>query len=106
MDKVSVSRATQGLVKRGLVQRAAHDADGRSHHVMLSKAGARLYSEIAPMALEYEARLLKHFDRAAVQSLKQFLLHLERSAAELAGGGAPNPSDRGAADLAGGSGID
>ena len=31
MDKVTVSRATQGLVKRRLVQRAPHDADGRSH---------------------------------------------------------------------------
>src|SRR3954452_19260478 len=37
MDKVTVSRATRGLAKRKLVQRARHDADGRSHHVMLSK---------------------------------------------------------------------
>ena len=35
MDKVTVSRATQGLVKRRLVQRAPHDADGRSHHLAL-----------------------------------------------------------------------
>jgi DNA-binding MarR family transcriptional regulator len=86
MDKVTVSRATQGLVKRRLVQRAPHDADGRSHHVMLSKAGARLYEEISPVALQYEARLLQHFDPAAVESLKQFLLHLERAAAGLAAG--------------------
>ena len=103
MDKVTVSRATQGLVKRKLVQRAPHDADGRSHHVMLSKAGARLYGEIAPMALEYEVQLLKHFDPAAVESLKQFLLHLERSAAELAAGGATGHSEPAAADLAAGS---
>jgi DNA-binding MarR family transcriptional regulator len=86
MDKVTVSRATQGLVKRKLVQRAPHDADGRSHHVALSKAGSRLYSEISPVALEYEARLLRHFDPAAVESLKQFLSHLERAAAELSAG--------------------
>ena len=84
MDKVTVSRATQGLVKRKLVQRAPHDADGRSHHVGLSKAGERLYSEISPVALEYEARLLRHFDPSAIENLKQFLLHLERAAAELA----------------------
>jgi len=100
MDKVSVSRATQGLVKRRLVQRAPHNADGRSHHVMLSKAGARLYEEIAPVALEYEARLLQHFDPAAVESLKQFLLHLERSAAELAEGGVTSHLERSAAELA------
>ncbi|HEY6926991.1 MAG TPA: MarR family transcriptional regulator [Steroidobacteraceae bacterium] len=98
MDKVTVSRATQGLVKRKLVQRAPHDADGRSHHVMLSKAGARLYDEISPVALEYEARLLRHFDPAAVESLKQFLLHLERAAAELAGSGAAGDLERAAAD--------
>jgi DNA-binding MarR family transcriptional regulator len=86
MDKVTVSRATQGLVRRKLVERAPHDADGRSHHLALSKAGKRLYGEISPVALEDEARLLRHFDPAAVESLKQFLLHLERAAAELAVG--------------------
>jgi DNA-binding MarR family transcriptional regulator len=85
MDKVTVSRATQGLVKRKLVERAPHGADGRSHHLALSKGGVRLYAEIAPVALEYEARLLKHFDHAALENLKQFLLHLEQAAAELSG---------------------
>ncbi len=82
MDKVTVSRATQGLVKRRLVQRAPHDADGRSHHLALSRAGERLYSEVAPVALEYEARLLQQFDPAAVEELKRILRHLE-SAAEV-----------------------
>ena len=80
MDKVTVSRATQGLVKRRLVQRAPHDADGRSHHLALSKAGERLYSEVAPVALEYEARLLEQFDPAAIEDLKRVLRHLERAA--------------------------
>src|SRR5579871_4251525 len=84
MDKVTVSRATQGLVKRRLVQRAPHDADGRSHHLTLSKAGERLYSEVAPMALEYEARLLEQFDPAAIEELKRVLQHLERAADLLA----------------------
>jgi DNA-binding MarR family transcriptional regulator len=80
MDKVTVSRASQGLVKRRLVQRAPHDADGRSHHLTLSKAGERLYSEVAPVALEYEARLLEHFDPTAIEELKRVLRHLERAA--------------------------
>jgi DNA-binding MarR family transcriptional regulator len=82
MDKVTVSRATQGLVKRRLVQRAPHDADGRSHHLVLSKAGERLYGEVSPVALEYEARLLQEFAPAAVEELKRILRHLE-SAAEV-----------------------
>jgi DNA-binding MarR family transcriptional regulator len=88
MDKVTVSRATQGLVKRRLVERAPHDADGRSHHLALSKAGERLYSEISPVALEYEARLLQQFDPAAVAELKRVLLLLE-SAAEVLSGSEP-----------------
>ncbi len=85
MDKVTVSRATQGLVKRRFVQRAPHGADGRSHHLALSSAGRRLYDEVAPVALDYEARLLRHFEPAAVASLKRLLLELERAAGELAG---------------------
>ena len=85
MDKVTVSRATQGLVKRRLVQRAPHDADGRSHHLALSKAGERLYSEVSPVALEYEARLLRQFDPAAVEELKRVLRHLESAAEVLSG---------------------
>lgn len=84
MDKVAVSRATQGLVKRRLVQRAPHDADGRSHRLTLSQAGLRLYLEVSPVALEYEARLLQHFDPAAIDGLKRFLRHLERAAEALA----------------------
>jgi DNA-binding MarR family transcriptional regulator len=83
MDKVTVSRATQGLVKRRLVERAPH-VDGRSHQLALAKAGARLYNEVAPVALEYESRLLRHFDSAAVESLKQILMQLERAAEDLA----------------------
>jgi DNA-binding MarR family transcriptional regulator len=91
MDKVTVSRATQGLVKRRLVQRAPHDVDGRSHHLALSKAGERLYSEISPVALEYEAHLLREFDPAAVEELKRVLLHLERAAEVLSGQAGSQP---------------
>lgn len=85
MDKVTVSRATQGLVKRRLVERAPHD-DGRSHHLALSKAGTRLYNEVSPVALEYEARLLQDFDPTAIETLKKLLLHLERVAGDLSEG--------------------
>jgi DNA-binding MarR family transcriptional regulator len=85
MDKVAVSRATQSLANRKLVQRVPHDVDGRSHRLALSEAGTRLYGEVAPVALEYEARLLRHFDPAAVEHLKQILLRLESAAQDLAG---------------------
>ena len=85
MDKVTVSRAAQALVKRRLVQRAPHDADGRSHRLALSKTGSRLYAEVAPVALAYERKLLQQFDASTVEGLKKLLLHLERTAETLSG---------------------
>ena len=55
MDKVTVSRAAQGLSKRRLVTRAENKADGRSHVLDLTPEGRRLYAEIAPLAMAYEA---------------------------------------------------
>ncbi|MDZ4320081.1 MAG: MarR family winged helix-turn-helix transcriptional regulator, partial [Phenylobacterium sp.] len=48
MDKVTVSRAAQGLAKRHLLERSQNDQDGRSHVVALSLEGVRLHAEIAP----------------------------------------------------------
>ena len=52
MDKVTVSRAAQGLAQRRLVGRSDHHADGRSHVLALSAEGQRLYGEVAPLALD------------------------------------------------------
>lgn len=57
MDKVTVSRAAQGLLNRHLIARSDHHADGRSHVLTLSREGASLYAEISPLALAYEARV-------------------------------------------------
>ena len=58
MDKVTVSRAAQGLVKRHLVARSQNRMDARSHLLALTEAGRELQFEIAPMALAYEAALI------------------------------------------------
>jgi DNA-binding MarR family transcriptional regulator len=58
MDKVTVSRAAQGLIRRHLVARSEHHADARSHVLALSPQGTRLYAEIAPLALAYEQALI------------------------------------------------
>src|SRR5258705_360658 len=58
MDKVTVSRAAQGLLKRHMVERSDHQADGRSHVLALTDQGRRLHEEIAPLALAYEAALI------------------------------------------------
>jgi DNA-binding MarR family transcriptional regulator len=83
MDKVTISRAAAGLVQRGLVERMPHEADGRSHHLVLTTAGRDLYAEVAPLALDYEAALLAAFSGAEQQALHDLLRRIEITAAGL-----------------------
>jgi DNA-binding MarR family transcriptional regulator len=59
MDKVAVSRAVAGLMKRGLVERATDRADRRCASLRLSARGRAMHARIVPLALEYEAMLYK-----------------------------------------------
>jgi DNA-binding MarR family transcriptional regulator len=89
MDKVTVSRAAQGLAKRRLVSRAEHKADGRSHVLALSAEGRRLHAEIAPLALAYEAALIAGLAPGEVALVKRLLVRLQGAAGQLAGEEAP-----------------
>ena len=57
MDKVAVTRAVQRLVKKGQVRRSASQSDGRVTHLSLTAKGRRVYAEVAPVALGYEASI-------------------------------------------------
>ncbi len=85
MDKVTVSRAAQGLVKRRLVGRSEHAVDGRSHVLSLSPEGMALYEEIAPLAQAYEAALISGLKPEEVMLLKRLLFRLQSAAETLAG---------------------
>lgn len=86
MDKVTVSRAARGLSNRRLIKRSDHHADGRSHMLALSREGARLHGEIAPLALAYEAALIAGLAPADVALLKRLLNRLQGAADALGGG--------------------
>jgi len=73
MDKVTVSRATIGLVERGLVERHPHASDRRSQSLHLSHAGRDLYSQVAPKALELERRIFASFDPKEVAAFGEML---------------------------------
>lgn len=80
MSKVKVSRAAASLEARGLIARAANPADRREAFLVLTPEGAALYRAIAPLALDYAARLVaclapeeavlfrEFLDRIAVQA--------------------------------------
>ena len=76
MDKVMVSRAAIALVGRGLLAREAHD-DRRSHGLALTAAGRELYAQVAPKALELEARIFVGFERGEVERFVAMLRRVE-----------------------------
>jgi DNA-binding MarR family transcriptional regulator len=83
MDKVTVMRAAQALLQRKLITRLPNRQDGRSHRLVMTAAGTRLYDQIVPFALEYQARLLTGIERADISRLEQMLRRLEQSATTL-----------------------
>jgi DNA-binding MarR family transcriptional regulator len=80
MDKVTISRAAQSLAKRRLITRAPHEHDGRSHHLILTAEGERLYADVAPAAAEYERIMLAEFSQDEVVQFKKLLRRVEEAA--------------------------
>ena len=77
MDKVTVSRAAVTLAERGLVARRPNPDDRRSHLLVLSAAGHRLYAEVVPKALELEARVFGQFCNAELETFKAMLQRID-----------------------------
>lgn len=86
MDKVTVSRATIALVDRGLVIRAPNRADRRSRLLALTKPGRALYAEVAPKALEFEARIFASFPADDIERFTAMLRAIEARALEVGEG--------------------
>ena len=85
MDKVTVARAVQGLLRRHLVARVAQEQEGRANRLGLTPEGQRLHADIAPLALAYEAALLAGLEPQEVRVLKRLLGRLETAALRLSG---------------------
>lgn len=80
MDKVTISRAAQALAKRRLITRAPHEYDGRSHHLILTAEGERLFADVAPSAVEFEKVVLANLTVEEVTVLKDLLRRVEEAA--------------------------
>ncbi|MGY2735935.1 MarR family winged helix-turn-helix transcriptional regulator [Sphingomonas sp. UYP23] len=81
MDKVTVSRAAAALVERGLVARQPNPGDQRSHMLALTATGRALYDDVAPKALELEARVFAGFSPKEIATFRAMLDRIEASAA-------------------------
>ncbi|PJK03779.1 MarR family transcriptional regulator [Lysobacteraceae bacterium NML71-0210] len=79
MDKVAVSRTLARLVERGLIARNTDDDDRRRSVLALSARGKRIHTQIAPLALEMEHKLLAGFDNEERRLLDRLLGKLSES---------------------------
>ena len=76
MDKVQVSRAMAGLLRRGLVLGQPDAADARRTLLAFSAEGWRTYREIVPLAREFGARLQISLGTKEAEALSMLLQRL------------------------------
>jgi len=84
MDKVAVSRAVAGLLRRRRIVRRQGSADRRRRHLELSPAGMAVYRQVVPSAREYERELLQALSAGEVRHLDACLSKLLDRARTLA----------------------
>ncbi len=80
MDKVAVSRAVSRLLDAGRIRRHFADADRRRSVLELSAAGWKIYRQVTPVLLAYEADLLDGLSPAERRELDRLLARLAERA--------------------------
>lgn len=91
LDKMSVSRAVAGLVRRGRITRRTDPGDARRMPLVLSAAGRMLFEAIGGRAAEREAQL---FGRVPPAELERFGAVIDRLIAALQELPEPAPARR------------
>jgi DNA-binding MarR family transcriptional regulator len=85
MDAVAVSRAVTRLLRAGRLRRSVARNDRRRSVLSVSRAGAAVYREVAPLALRFERDLLEGMDHSERAALDLALDTLTKRAETLAG---------------------
>ncbi len=70
MDKSKVSRAAARLETAGLVEKRVNPGDRRLVELSLTRKGRRLFAEIAPLALAFEADLVAALPPAEAEAFR------------------------------------
>ena len=83
MDKVAVSRAVNGLLEAGRINRSFDDRDRRRSILSLSGEGEAIYGRIVPLAKRYEEALLEGLNGEEKRQLDSVLDKLARIEHEL-----------------------
>lgn len=77
MDKSKVSRGVKQLEDKQLIKKHKDAKDNRVSYLELSEAGRKLYHDIVPQALIWEAQLLQALDVAEYRDLFRILDKLD-----------------------------
>jgi DNA-binding MarR family transcriptional regulator len=77
--KSTISRAIARLLEIGLIERIASPADGRERLLRFTAKGRKVYGEVAPLALDYEAELLARLPEDRRAAMLAGLAALERA---------------------------
>lgn len=83
MDKVAVSRAVNGLLEAGRINRSFDESDRRRSILSLSGEGEAIYRRIVPLAKRYETALLEGLNGQEKRQLDSVLDKLARIEHEL-----------------------
>ena len=83
LDKVQVSRALAGLIKKKLVDRRADNKDRRNSILNLTNKGWAIYDQIAPEAAAFEARLKGALNEKEANAFNSILSKLMDKAAQI-----------------------
>ena len=86
MDAVAVSRAVNRLLRAGRLRRAVATDDRRRSVLQVSTAGAAVYRDVAPLALEFERALLEVIEPADRAVLTRIIGLLTQRAESLSAG--------------------
>jgi DNA-binding MarR family transcriptional regulator len=70
MDKSKVSRAAAHLEETGLIKKRVNAQDRRLIRLALTPKGERVFEQIVPLALDYEAQLLGKLSAAEAASFR------------------------------------
>lgn len=77
MDKVAVSRAVNKLIDSGRLERHFSPEDKRRSVLALSEEGRQIYTEVIPIALSYEGKILDKLSAVEREALRSLLEKLE-----------------------------
>lgn len=91
MDKVKVSRATTGLLARGLLEQGPDPADGRARLLRLTAQGAAVHAAIVKLARELAGQLEEGLTPEALRALQGALERLAGHARRLEEAEPPGP---------------